>query len=89
MRFTDAADAERIGLESFAHNWCSPAGALELRQFLVERYRDEMAAALDRRRRGDRSDVWGEVRRLALWIGTVDDDLGPSRRALAMRGWMN
>lgn len=77
-----AADAERIGIEFFAHNWLTPEGGQELRAFLMDRYRDEVAVALDKRRQSDRSDVWAEVRRLAEWIGTLDDDLGPRRRSL-------
>ena len=86
MRFETAADAERVGLELFCHNWCSPEGALELRRFLVERYQDEMDEALAKRRAGDRSDVWGEVRRLAEWIGAVDDDRAMWFRAFVRRG---
>lgn len=82
MRFEDAADAERIGLEVFVHAWMTPEDAADLRAFTMERYADELAEALGKRRRGDRSDVWAEVRRLGSWIATIDDDvLSRMRRA--------
>lgn len=59
MQSEDTADAERVGVEMFVHAWMTPEGGRDLRAFLRERYRDEMAEALDKRRRGDRSDMWG------------------------------
>jgi hypothetical protein len=68
-----AADAERIGVEFFTHNWVSPEGVPEFRRFLAARIRDEQAEVRRRRIRGERGDLWCEVRRLTDWCATVDE----------------
>ena len=70
-----AADAEAMSLELWIHAWVGRDEARWWRQLLAERFADEMAEAVARRARGDRSDVWGEVRRLADWCGVIDDTL--------------
>jgi hypothetical protein len=75
MQFADAADAERLGLEFWAHAWLTVEGARWWRQLLAERFRDEVGVAMEKRARGDRSDVWGECRRLAAWCSTLDEDM--------------
>lgn len=77
-----AADLERDLVEAFGHNWCDPGQAVKLRGFLTVRLADELAEAKAKRAAGDRSDVWGEVRRLTEWIGTIDVDLLPRRAGL-------
>jgi hypothetical protein len=67
-----AAEAEAIGLELSVHNWVSPEGVAPFRQFLASRIADEKAEVRRRRIRGERGDLFAEVRRLTWWCSVID-----------------